>query len=178
MATEDRDVICKGKYFAIVAEPTHGEFVRCGDEVLIVAITDGDKVILTVEPSAAFPGLTVVLPGGSTDPGLPHEETANHELQEEAGYAAARLDFLGELRPFSKYLTVRSFVYLARGLRPSRLQGDETYGIGVEQVPFDEFESLITAGRLLDARVIAALYRARAFIDREKAAEEEARSSG
>src|SRR5436309_2937554 len=83
-------------------------------------------------------------------------ETANHELQEEAGYAAGRLDFLGELRPFSKYLTARSFVYLARALTPSHLQGDETYSIGVEQVPLGEFEALIAAGRLLDARVIAA----------------------
>ena len=41
-------------------------------------------------------------------------EAANRELQEEIGYKAGRLDYLGELRPFSKYLAVRSFVYLAR----------------------------------------------------------------
>jgi ADP-ribose diphosphatase len=165
--TDDRAVICEGTYFAIVSDPTHGEFVRCGDEVLVVALTDDGEVLLTVEPSAAFPGQTMILPGGSTETGIAHTDTADHELQEETGYAAGRLDFLGEIRPFSKYLTVRSFVYLARDLAPSRRQGDETYAIGIERVPFAEFESLIAAGRLLDARVIAALYLARAFLAAE-----------
>jgi ADP-ribose diphosphatase len=125
-------------------------------------------VLLTIEPSAAFPGPTMILPGGSTNPDLPHAETANLELQEEVGLRAERIDFLGELRPFSKYLTVRTFVYLARDLVPSRLVGDETYVIDVEQVPLSDFESLIDAGRLLDARVIAALYMARTFLAREQ----------
>ena len=46
----------------------------------------------------------------------------------------------------------------------------ETYVIDVEQVPLSGFESLIDAGRLLDARVIAALYMARTFLAREHAA--------
>jgi ADP-ribose diphosphatase len=90
--------------------------------------------------------------------------TANRELQEEVGFRAGRIDFLGEMRPFSKYLTVRSFVCLARDLVVSSLEGDEKHKIHVERVPFAEFEALIAAGRLLDARVIAALYRARSFL--------------
>jgi len=55
-------------------------------------------------------------------------------------------------------------VYLARELTSSRLKGDEGYEISVEQVPLVGFERLIAAGRLLDARVIAALYMARRFL--------------
>ncbi len=87
-------------------------------------------------------------------------------MQEEIGYKADQMDFLGELRPFSKYLTVRSFVYLARDLNPGWLQGDEDYIIGTERVSLDSFESLIAAGRLLDARAIAALYMARSFLQK------------
>jgi hypothetical protein len=83
------------------------------------------------------------------------------------GLTAGRLDFLGELRPFSKYLSVRTFVYLARDLSPGQMVGDETYVIEVERVPFADFESSIASGRLLDARVIAALYLARAFLSSE-----------
>ena len=64
-------------------------------------------------------------------------------------------------------LTVRTFVYLARDLVPSRLAGDETYTIDVERVPLASFESLIASGRLMDARVVAALYLARAFLGAE-----------
>src|SRR4029434_9038303 len=95
-----------------------------------------------------------------------------HELQEEVGFCARRWNYLGELRPFSKYLTVRSYVFLARDLVPSQMQGDEGYKIEVERVPLASFESLIEEKRLLDARVIAALYRARAFVDAENKSDE------
>lgn len=167
MTGDDRSILYEGKFFTLLADAVHGEVVRCGNEVLVVALDDDGQVILTVEPSAAFPEPTVILPGGSTSPGRSNTETANLELQEEAGLCAARLDFLGELRPFSKYLTVRTFVYLARDLVPNKLAGDEAYVIDVERVPLTSFESLIAAGHLLDARVIAALHLARAFLDRE-----------
>jgi ADP-ribose diphosphatase len=167
MTGNDRSVLYQGTYFALEADPIHGELVRCGDETLVVALTDDGEVLLTIEPSAAFPGPTLILPGGSTSPDVPKAETANQELQEEVGLRAERLDFLSELRPFSKYLTVRTFVYLARGLAPSRLIGDEAYAIDVERVPLASFESLIAAGRLMDARVVAALYLARAFLAAE-----------
>ena len=157
------EIAYQGDYFSIHLDADGIEFVRTGDEVLIVPLTAEGEVILTIEPSTAFGEPTLILPGGETEPGEPHAETANRELQEEIGYQAGRLDFLGELRPFSKYLTVRTFVYLAHDLTPSQLEGDEDYAIGVERVPLAEFESLIAAGRLLDARVIAALYMARNF---------------
>ena len=167
MAGDDRSILYQGQYFALAADPIHTEVVLADDETLVVALTEQGEVLLTSEPSAAFPGPTVILPGGSTSPERSHAETANLELQEEVGLRAERLDFLGELRPFSKYLTVRTFVYLARDLVPSKLAGDETYAIGVEWVPLASFESLIAAGRVLDARVIAALYLARAFLAAE-----------
>lgn len=164
MTHEQGEVLYQGNYFSIVADATHGEYVRCDGEVLVVPLDDDGSVILTSEPSAAFGEPTLILPGGATKPGAPNAEMANAELQEEIGFQAGRLDFLGELRPFSKYLTVQTFVYLARDLAPAQTQGDEAYKIGVERVPFAEFEVLIAAGRLLDARVIAALYLARAFL--------------
>ena len=157
----------QGDYFSIHLDADGIEFVHTGDEVLIVPLIAEGEVILTFEPSAAFGEPTLILPGGETEPGEPHTETANRELQEEIGYQAGQLDFLGELRPYSKYLAVRSFVYLARDLTPSRLEGDEDYAISVERVPLSEFEPLIAAGRLLDARVIAVLYMARSFLKEE-----------
>ena len=79
-------------------------------------------------------------------------------MQEEIGFRSEQLTLLGELRPWSKYLSVRTFVYLACNLIPSALKGDEDYEIKTERVHLDKFESLITSGRLTDARVIAALY--------------------
>jgi len=155
-----------GKYFSIAADEAGTEFVRAGDEVLVVALSEQGQVLLIEEPSPAFSAPTLVLPGGSVEADESLSLTANRELQEEAGFRAAGLDYLGELRPFLKYLAVRSHVYLARWLTPSELPRDEDYDIAVSRVSLDGFEAMIGDGRLLDARVIAALYLARAFIRR------------
>jgi ADP-ribose diphosphatase len=155
----------KGEWFSILADSTHGECVHSGNEVLVVALTDDNEVILTSEPSAAFDGHTLILPGGATEAGEPHIATANRELQEEIGYKASELEFLAELQPWSKYLTVRSYVFLARNLTTSQLEGDEDYAIQKVVVPLADFESLVNDGRLRDARAIAALYLTRRFLD-------------
>ena len=162
------NVLCSAKYYQIEHDQRGTEFVRAADEVLVVPLTESGEVILTIEPSAAFSEPTLIVPGGKAEEGEPHRETANRELQEEIGYRADRLDDLGEIRPFSKYLTVRSFLFLARDLSTSSLPGDEPYRIDVEHVSLDSFDVLIAAGRLVDARIIAALYLARDFCRKEQ----------
>jgi 8-oxo-dGTP pyrophosphatase MutT (NUDIX family) len=139
-----------------------------GDEVLVVALAPDDEVLLSREPSAAFGGSTVLLPGGEIKPGEDQKITANRELQEEIGWAAAQLDFLGEVRPWSKYLNARSYIYLARGLTESRLPGDERYSIEPVRILLSELDALVRNGTLLDARVVVGLFLARAFLARER----------
>ncbi len=159
----------QGTYFAIRLDEHGNEFIEARDnEVLIVPLTDEGEVILTSEPSPAFNETALILPGGSIEANEAMETTAARELQEEIGYAPGRLTYLGELRPSTKYFTTRSFIYLGRDLTPSTLQGDEDYEILQERIPLTTFEQLIATGRLADARVIAALYMARGFLQSEQ----------
>ena len=157
------------EYFALRRGASGETYIHSPDEVLVVALDAHGAVALIVEPSPAFDEEVLVLPGGTVDPGELGPATANRELQEEIGLRAARLDDLGELRAWSKYLSTRSHVYLARDLTASWLKGDEAYEIRVEWTPLDAFEELIVSGRLLDARVIAALLLARRALAAEHA---------
>jgi 8-oxo-dGTP pyrophosphatase MutT (NUDIX family) len=157
--------IFAGKYFSILTDSDGTEFVQTGDEVLVVALAEQDEVLLIKEPSPAFGAQTLVLPGGSVEDEEEFSVTANRELQEEVGLRATQLDYLGEIRPFSKYLTVRCHVYLARQLASSELKGDESYEIEVSRVSLWDFEAMMEDKQLLDARVIAALHLARAFMN-------------
>lgn len=156
------------EWFFLERDATGELYIRpSSDEVVVVALTDAREVLCSVEPSAAFGAPMVLLPGGSVDADEAHEVTANRELQEEIGFRAERLDFLGELLPWSKYLKARCLVYLGRDLTPSRLKGDETYEIGVERVPLTAIEARIASGSLRDARAIAGMFLARAFLAQE-----------
>lgn len=166
-------VICGDQWLALV-ERKHGgkdvAVIRAGDEALLVPLATDRRVLLTIEPSPALGRDVLILPGGEVAAGEFSLETANRELQEEIGYRAGRLDFLATIHPWSKYLTAACHVYLARDLQPARLVGDEDYPIGVAAHPLASFEGLIAAGRLSDARVIAALYLARRYLQWEERA--------
>jgi ADP-ribose diphosphatase len=152
-------------WFSIRTGAAGDEYVAStGDEVLVVPLTDSGEVLLAVEPSPAFGVPVRILPGGQVEPGLTLAEVANKELQEEIGYRAGRLDALGELWPWAKYLAVRSYLFLARDLAPSKLAGDEGYVVGVERMPLAALEVWIAAGRLRDGRAIAGLFLARAYL--------------
>jgi ADP-ribose diphosphatase len=158
-------ILHESRWFSIRTDAAGDEYVAStGDEVLVVPLTDSGEVLLAVEPSPAFGVPVRILPGGQVEPGLTLAEVANKELQEEIGYRAGRLDPLGELWPWAKYLAVRSHLFLARDLTPSKLAGDEGYVVGVERMPLAELETWINDGRLRDARAIAGLFLARAFL--------------
>ncbi len=103
--------ISSDPYFTLMADSDGVGFVHCGDGVVVVPLTDDRHVLMAVERSPAFDRDVLGLVGGEVEDGEPLEETANRELQEELGWRAERIDFLGELHPF-KYLTSRQFVFL------------------------------------------------------------------
>lgn len=157
--------LAKTEWFSICVNPAGQEFlVSTGDEVLVVPLTGEGDVLLAVEPSPAFGTTVRVLPGGQVEPELSLADLANKELQEEIGYRASQLDYLGELWPWAKYLAVRSHLFLARELMPSRLIGDEGYEIGIERMPLAQLETWIADGLLRDGRAIAGLFLARTFL--------------
>jgi ADP compounds hydrolase len=154
----------QGRYYSICTNEQGEEFISATNEVLIVPLTPEGDVLMTIEPSVAFDEPTLGLPGGEVEQEEDLSKTASRELQEEIGYVPGRLDFLGEVRGFPKYIAVRSFIYLGRDLTAKSLKGDENYPIKIERVPLSTFEDLIITERLLDSRTIAALFIARHFL--------------
>jgi len=150
-------VLYADPYFGVEENSEGYVYLRSGDEVLVVPMQDDGRLVLTVEPSQAFGEPTLILPGGEVEEGETHADTANRELQEDVGLRANRLDFLGELRPWSKYLRVRTFVFLGRELVASRLAADEGYEIQTMRMHIDAVFESVRAGKLRDSRVIAAV---------------------
>jgi ADP-ribose diphosphatase len=157
-------IVTSDQYFVLMANDDGEGFVHCGDGVLIVPVTADGGVLMAFERSAAFNRDVLIVAGGATEPGEPLEETANRELQEELGWRARRIDYLGEIHLF-KYITSRQFVFLARDLVRSKLAGDERYPVRTRSILLDNYIDLCTGGELQDAPSIAALCLARHFLE-------------
>ncbi|MBI2334432.1 NUDIX domain-containing protein [Candidatus Daviesbacteria bacterium] len=136
------------------------------DTALIVPINEKGELILVREYFYAIDEYQLGLPKGKIEEGHDDLTTANKELQEETGLKAGKLDKLGVLTMSPGYLTQRTHVFLAQVLTTSKLEGDEEYELEIIKYPFGKFEKLIDAGKLTEARMIAALYLAKRFLEK------------
>lgn len=159
-------IIAKDEYFALMQDDQGVGFVHCSDGVLVIPLTEEGQVLLAKERSPAFDREILTLVSGEVEAGESQAEAANRELQEELGWRAQRLDYLGELHPF-KYLATRQFVFLARELAASKLPGDEKHTITTQTVRLNEFAAWCREGKLHDALAIAAMCLAQHFLQEE-----------
>ncbi|MBI5959617.1 MAG: NUDIX domain-containing protein [Chloroflexi bacterium] len=163
----DQRVVARHKWLALCIGYWDEPYVSTTDGVIIVPVNEQGEVLFIVEPSVVDAHPVLSLPAGVIEESEPMAESANRELQEEAGYKAGRMEWLAAVDPLARHARWKMHLFLARDLTPARLPGDEQFEIRVERVPLAEFESLIDSGRLTYAPVIAALYMARRVILRE-----------
>jgi 8-oxo-dGTP pyrophosphatase MutT (NUDIX family) len=94
-------------------------------------------------------------------------EAAVRELREETGFAAARWDALGTLELSNACSDEIGHLFLARDLVPGPQDPDGDEKLEVKAVPFGEAWRMAMEGTLAESLTVAALARAKYFLDRE-----------
>jgi 8-oxo-dGTP pyrophosphatase MutT (NUDIX family) len=138
--------------------------------VAVVPIDAEGRVILVGQHRYTFDRYFWEVPEGGCPIGEETpEQTAVRELREETGYSAARWDPLGTLELSNSCTDETGHLYLARDLTPGPQEQEETESITVRHVDFAEAWSMAMDGRITESLTVAALARARYFLDREAA---------
>ena len=114
---------------------------------------------------AATDDYQIGLPKGRIEDGDVKKAT-NRELQEEIGYKAKELIKLATVSVSPGNIRHKTHIFLAKKLVESKLEGDEIGKIEVIKVPFSKFEKLIDDKKITEARMIAALYLAKRFLEK------------
>ncbi|MFO7786636.1 MAG: ADP compounds hydrolase NudE [Halospina sp.] len=129
--------------------------------IMCVPLLDDDTVVLIREYGVGTEEYHITLPKGGTEHGEDWRETANRELQEEAGYRAQHLAWIKDMTLSPGYMGHHIRVILAEGLTESRLPGDEPEPLEVFTWKLSRLDELVAREDMNEARVIAALYMVR-----------------
>ncbi len=136
---------------------TTREIVEHADCVAIIAVDADDNVLLVKQFRTPVEKELLEIPAGGIDQGEDAETAVRREMQEETGYMPGRVERLGGFYSAPGYCTEYLHLYLATDLTQSQLHAEDTESIEVVRMPVREIHTLLTSGRICDAKSIAGL---------------------
>ena len=170
--TIQSQIVLKGRVFDVRQDQVrlpNGRLVQLevvdhpGAVVLVPVDTSGNIWLIEQYRHAAGENL-IELPAGVAEAGESLEECAFRELREETGMSASSLQRIGEFYIAPGYSTEYLIIFLATGLSPDPLTGDEDEFIQVKPTPIDQVFMLAESGQIRDAKSLAALLLALPYI--------------
>lgn len=138
---------------------TTREIVEHADCVAVVVLDEQENVVMVRQFREAVGKTLLEIPAGGIDPGEEPVDAVRRELQEEIGLLPQKIERIGGFYSTPGYCTEYLYLYLARDLKPSRLEAEDTESIEVARVPLAQVQVLIASGEICDAKSIAGLLR-------------------
>ncbi len=134
--------------------------ITAPDWVNVVALTREGEALLVRQFRFGLEADTLEIPGGMVDRGEEPAAAAARELEEETGFRASELVFLGAVHPNPALQNNRCHSYLALGCqRQSHSQAqDAGEDIEVVRVPASALQRLVREGTITHALVVNAVY--------------------
>jgi len=160
------ETLLKGRAFAIRRDwmktpdgrETKFDIIEHGGSVVIVPL-DSDGRLLFVRQYRHATGRDLLeLPAGTLNEGEDPDVCAAREIREETGFAAGRLERLGEFFLAPGYSTEFMVVYLATDLKHDPLEADADEFLSVERIPIGRALEMARRGEMPDAKSLAALF--------------------
>ncbi len=169
----DTERIFEGRVFTIRRDnlrtpdgrTTKFDIVEHHGSVVIVPIDEKGNLLLVRQYRHAALDDMLELPAGVLEKNEEPILSAARELREETGMAAKKLVELGKFYLAPGYSTELMTVFLATDLYINPLDPDADEFLEVEKVPLAEALSIAEAGKMPDAKTLAALLMARPHLN-------------
>lgn len=132
--------------------------VEIRPSVGIVAINEGDEIVLVGQWRYALNRYSWEIPRGGSQPGETNmQRAAERELAEEAGVLAAHWEELGAVDVGNGVLNDVQSLFLATGLTATNTNFDPEEDIAIIWKPFDEAAAMAMNGTITEVCSVAAI---------------------
>jgi ADP-ribose pyrophosphatase len=132
------------------------EIVRHGAAVAVIARRRDGRFVFIRQFRKAMERICFEVMAGNVDPGEAMEAAAVRELKEETGYIPDSIRFLSSIYPSVGYCTERIDIFYADVHEPGETDFDPDEEIETVLVTEQEMDDLIRAGKVQDAKTLAA----------------------
>ena len=132
------------------------EFVTHSGGATVVAETE-EGILFVEQFRYPYGEVVLELPAGKREKCEDPEITARRELEEETGYFAQKLTFLGVIYPTPGYSNEKIFMYLAEGLERREQRPDEDEFLSVRTIKPEVVAQMVASGEIKDAKTQIAL---------------------
>jgi ADP-ribose pyrophosphatase len=149
-------------------QSAYREIIRHPGAIGVVARLDADRFVLVRQYRKAVESVMTEVVAGMLDPGEAPEAAARRELEEETGYSAKSITYLGTLFASPGYVDEKVDLFLAE-LNPEVRATRFDHGEHVECVVWTrtEWSAAIRSGEVRDSKTLAAWAM---FLEYERAA--------
>ncbi|MBC3535774.1 NUDIX hydrolase [Megasphaera hominis] len=131
----------------------------------IVPVTDDGKIILVRQYRYAAALAMLEVPAGKIEhDGESPDLCAARELEEETGFKAGDMKFLGFVYTSPGFCNERIYLYLATNLQKGEQHLDEDEFMNLEYYTPEEVEDLIDSNEIVDAKTIANFHKAMKYL--------------
>ncbi len=134
---------------------------------MVVPVAEDGRIVLVNQYRYLNNRESLEFPCGGVKDDHSYEETAVHELEEEAGFIARDLEIAGEFNPYNGVTNEICRVFIARNLRAVQPKPDETEEFEKNLFEPEKIDSLITSGTIWDGMTIAAWAITKPFITKK-----------
>lgn len=141
----------------------HREVVRHRGAACVVPITGSGEILAVRQYRYPIGRVTLEIPAGKLDGDEYPAVCAARELAEETGFTAGRLIPLGRLHGSPAFCDETIYMYAALELTEHEASPDEDEFLTPVRIPAEEFERMILAGEITDAKTQTAVLKALAM---------------
>jgi ADP-ribose pyrophosphatase len=133
------------------------EVVEHPGAVAIVAYLDSNTILMVEQFRKAIDRVILEIPAGKIEKGEDVKLCGIRELEEETGYKAKNLEYLGEIVTAPGFTDEYIYLYKATELSKGEVNRDDDEFINVKSYNIDSIKDMVKNGEIIDGKTIAAL---------------------
>jgi len=137
-------------------KPGEYHYVLTNGSSMIVPVDRDGKLLLVRQYRYTGNRDSIEFPCGGLKDGITYEETAKHELVEETGFTAGKIEPVGSFNPCNGLLDEMCRVYIARDLSFVGARPDETESFELVRLTIEELDRSVRDGTVWDGMTLAA----------------------